>query len=43
MKNETPEIYVLRNGIYSIVNQENKIIKTNIPKKIIDEKFNMYR
>jgi len=43
MKNEIPEIYVLKNGIYSIINQENKIIKTKIPQKIINEKFGTYR
>lgn len=37
-----PEIYVLKNGIYSQLDLNNKQIKTNIPEKEIKEKFKYY-
>jgi len=42
MKNEIPEIYVLKNGAYSIIDKSNKIIKTNIPQRTINEKFKIH-
>lgn len=41
-ENQEPEIYVLKNGIYSQLDKNNKQIKTNISEKEIKEKFEYY-
>lgn len=41
-ENQEPEIYVLKNGIYSQLDKNNKQVKTNIPEKEIEEKFKYY-
>lgn len=38
-ENQEPEIYVLKNGIYSQLDKNNKQVKTNISEKEIKEKF----
>ena len=38
-ENQEPEIYVLKNGIYSQLDKNNKQVKTNISEKVIKEKF----
>ena len=38
-KNKEIEFYVLRNGKYFVINNKNKIIKENISKKEIEDKF----
>ena len=43
INNEIPDIYVLKKGIYSIVDKENKVIKSTVSQKIIDDKFSMHK
>ncbi|MUV02990.1 hypothetical protein GN157_04645 [Flavobacterium rakeshii] len=41
-ENKEPEIYVLKNGIYSQLDKNNKQIRSNISEKEIKEKFEYY-
>lgn len=41
-KNKEAEFYVLKNGKYAIVNKKNEIIKSNISKAEIEDKFSHY-
>ncbi len=41
-ENQEPEIYVLKNGIYSQLDKNNKQARTNISEKEIKEKFEYY-
>lgn len=41
-ENQEPEIYVLKNGVYSQLDKNNKQVKTNISEKEIKEKFKYY-
>ena len=38
-ENQEPEIYVLKSGIYSQLDKNNKQVKTNISEKEIKERF----
>lgn len=38
-ENQEPEIYVLKKGIYSQLDKNNKQIRTNISEREIEEKF----
>jgi hypothetical protein len=41
-KNNEPEFYVLKNGRYNIINSKNEIIKSNISKEEVENKFSYY-